>query len=57
MSELILNLTNRTYDYILIATLVFYIIALIICIKMVKNKDRKMIPEDTKKEAVASENN
>ena len=39
MSELILNLTNRTYDYILFAILALYALALIICIKMVgKNK-------------------
>ena len=38
MSELILSLTNRTYDYILIATLAFYIIAMVICLKMVKSK-------------------
>ena len=38
MSELILNLTNKTYDYILIATAVLYFVALIICIKLVGNK-------------------
>ncbi len=38
MSELILSLTNRTYDYILIATLVLYIIGMFICIKMVGKK-------------------
>ena len=38
MSELILNLTNKTYDYILIATLTLYVVAMIICIKMVNNK-------------------
>ena len=37
MSELILKVTNHTYDYILIATLILYIIAFIICITMVKN--------------------
>lgn len=37
MSEIILKLTNHTYDYILIATLILYIIAFIICITMVKN--------------------
>ena len=39
MSELILKATNRTYDYILIATLILYTIAYIICIRMVKNKE------------------
>ena len=38
MSELILSLTNRTYDYILIATLALYIIGMFICIKMVGKK-------------------
>ncbi len=38
MSELILNVTNKTYDYILIATTILYAIALIICIKMVNKK-------------------
>jgi len=38
MSELILNLTNRTYDYILIATLALYDIGMIICIKIVNKK-------------------
>ncbi len=38
MSELILKATNRTYDYILIATIALYIVALIICIVMVKPK-------------------
>lgn len=38
MSELILSLTNRTYDYILISTLVLYIIAFIICITMISKK-------------------
>ena len=38
MSELILNLTGKTYDYILIATAILYLIALIICIKMVGKK-------------------
>ena len=38
MSELILNVTNKSYDYILIATLVFYILAMIICITMVGKK-------------------
>ena len=32
MSELILNLTNKSYDYILIATTILYFVALIICI-------------------------
>lgn len=38
MSELILNLSNKTYDYILIATTILYVTALIICIKMVNKK-------------------
>lgn len=38
MSELILNVTNKSYDYILIATLVFYVLAMIICITMVGKK-------------------
>jgi len=36
MSELILNMTNRTYDYILIATLILYIVAMIISVTMIK---------------------
>lgn len=47
MSELILNLTNRTYDYILIATLVLYVVAFIISLKMVGSK-----PKETEKENV-----
>ena len=39
MSELILNITNRTYDYILIATLILYIVALIVCFKLVNKKE------------------
>lgn len=39
MSELILKASNKTYDYILIATLALYVIALVICLTMVnKNK-------------------
>ena len=38
MSELILNLTNHTYEYILIAIAILYMIALVICAKMVGNK-------------------
>ena len=38
MSELILKATNRTYDYILIATLVLYVIAFIISITMINMK-------------------
>ena len=37
MSELILKATDRNYDYILMATTALYIIALIICLTMVKN--------------------
>ncbi len=40
MSELILKATNRTYDYILIATLALYAIALAVCILMVGKKDK-----------------
>lgn len=38
MSELILNLSNKTYDYILIATLILYVVALLISIVLVNNK-------------------
>ena len=38
MSELILKFTNKTYDYILIATLILYIVSLVICFTMVKQK-------------------
>lgn len=38
MSELILKATDRTYDYILIATLAFYAVAMIICITLVNGK-------------------
>ena len=38
MSELILSLSNKTYDYILVATIALYIIAMAICIKMVGKK-------------------
>ena len=38
MSELILSLSNKTYDYILVATLALYVVAMIICIKMVNKK-------------------
>ena len=38
MSELILSLSNKTYDYILVATLVLYVVAMAICIKMVGKK-------------------
>ena len=40
MSELILNLTNRTYDYILIATLVLYALAMVICLTMVSKHSK-----------------
>ena len=36
MSEIILSATNRNYDYILIATLILYIVALIISYTMIK---------------------
>ncbi|MCH5299257.1 MAG: OFA family MFS transporter [Ruminococcus sp.] len=38
MSELILSATNNTYDYILIATLVLYAVAMVVCVKMVGKK-------------------
>ena len=38
MSEIILKATNRTYDYILIATLALYIVALVISFTMIKKK-------------------
>ena len=41
MSELILSLSNKTYDYILVATLVLYIVGMAICIKMVGKKEAK----------------
>ncbi len=37
MSELILSATGRTYDYILIATLILYIVAMAVCVTMVKS--------------------
>ena len=48
MSEIILNLSGKNYNYILIATLLFYILAMIICFVMVGNK--KVIVEEVKKE-------
>ena len=41
MSELILNLTNKKYDDILIFTCIFYVIAFIISSTMIKNKNKK----------------
>ena len=41
MSEIILKATNRTYDYILIATLALYTVALVICLTMVKPSKEK----------------
>ena len=38
MSELILSRTGRTYDYVLIATLVLYVVALVICLALVSGK-------------------
>lgn len=38
MSELILARTGRTYDYVLIATLVLYVVALVICLALVSGK-------------------
>ena len=40
MSEVILKLGGNKYDYILIATLIFYVIAMIICIKLVGKKSK-----------------
>ena len=45
MSELILSLSNKTYDYILVATLVLYVVAMAICIKMVGGKSQKHIKD------------
>ena len=42
MSELILSYSNKTYDYILIATLVLYIVSLVICFTMVK-PEKKLV--------------
>lgn len=42
MSELILNLSDKKYDYILIATLALYVISLIVCVVMVGNKKEKI---------------
>ena len=41
MSELILKATDRTYDYILIATLVLYAVALVICLTLVRPQKSK----------------
>lgn len=38
MSELILSRTGRTYDYVLIATLVLYVVAMVICLALVSGK-------------------
>lgn len=38
MSELILAQTGRTYDYVLIATLALYVVAMVICLVMVSGK-------------------
>ena len=42
MSELILNLSDKKYDYILITTLVLYVLALFTSIKLVKNKEKEI---------------
>ncbi len=42
MSEIILGATNNTYDYILIATLALYAVAMVVCIKMVGSKSKKI---------------
>ena len=41
MSELILKATDRTYDYILIATLALYAVALVICLTLVRPEKKK----------------
>jgi OFA family oxalate/formate antiporter-like MFS transporter len=46
MSEIILKLSNNNYNYILISTLVFYVLAMVICYLMVGNK--KELVEVTK---------
>lgn len=46
MSEIILKLSNNNYNYILVSTLVFYVLAMIICYLMVGNK--KELVEVTK---------
>lgn len=38
MSELILAQTGRTYDYVLIATLALYVVAMVICLVMVSGR-------------------
>ena len=38
MSELILARTGRTYDYVLMATLGLYVVAMVICLVMVSGK-------------------
>ena len=38
MSEIILKISNNNYNYILLSTLIFYIIAMAICMFIVKNK-------------------
>ena len=43
MSELILNLSDKTYEYILIATSILYIIALIISFTLVSSKNKNLI--------------
>ena len=40
MSELILNITNKRYDDILIFTCIFYVVAFIISSTMIKNKEK-----------------
>ncbi|MCR5223576.1 MAG: OFA family MFS transporter [Bacilli bacterium] len=38
MSEIILKISNNNYNYILLSTLIFYVIAMAICMFIVKNK-------------------
>ena len=50
MSELILKATNKSYDHILIATLILYVIALIICITMVNPGKTKYLDKSEEEE-------
>ena len=45
MSELILNLSGKTYDYILIANVVLYFIAFIISLTMVTRRHKNLLNE------------
>ena len=43
MSELILNIKNKNYDFILIGTVILYVVAMIICLKMVGKKKEEVM--------------